>query len=162
LLGAGGDRKVTPGVTGSSRARAPIDPAVWYLGPLRALGQNRGNAIEVSAEKYEYRLISAKPDLLYPGRPQGRNGKSGRGRRRGKSNGIISTRSDGRSNEDIDAVNGVPAAAFVKLADGAVDRRGCIFAFLWGAAAICAAHDETRRQERFGNNSGVVLNTPRG
>ena len=28
------------------------------------MGQNRGNAIEVSAEKYEYRLISAKPDLL--------------------------------------------------------------------------------------------------
>ena len=34
-MGAGGDRKVTPGVTGSSRARAPIDPAVWYLGPFR-------------------------------------------------------------------------------------------------------------------------------
>ena len=50
-LEAKGDRKVTPGVTGSSRARAPIDPAVWYLGPLRALGQNRGNAIEVSADK---------------------------------------------------------------------------------------------------------------
>ena len=31
LLGAGGDRKVTLGITGSSRARAPIDPAVWYL-----------------------------------------------------------------------------------------------------------------------------------
>ncbi len=30
-LEARGDRKVTPGVTGSSRARAPIDPAVWYL-----------------------------------------------------------------------------------------------------------------------------------
>ncbi|KAG2473644.1 MAG: hypothetical protein NPMRTHETA2_960001 [Nitrosopumilales archaeon] len=31
LLGPGGDRKITPGITGSSRARAPIDPAVWYL-----------------------------------------------------------------------------------------------------------------------------------
>ena len=31
LVGAGGDRKVTPGITGSSRARVPIDPAVWYL-----------------------------------------------------------------------------------------------------------------------------------
>jgi hypothetical protein len=31
LLGARGDRKITPGITGSSRARAPIDPAVWYL-----------------------------------------------------------------------------------------------------------------------------------
>ena len=31
LLGAGGDRKVTLGITGSSRARAPIDPAVWVL-----------------------------------------------------------------------------------------------------------------------------------
>jgi len=31
LLGAGGVRKVTLGITGSSRARAPIDPAVWYL-----------------------------------------------------------------------------------------------------------------------------------
>ncbi len=30
-LGAGNDRKVTLGITGSSRARAPIDPAVWYL-----------------------------------------------------------------------------------------------------------------------------------
>tara|TARA_B100000949_G_scaffold81159_1_gene72547 strand:+ start:478 stop:654 length:177 start_codon:yes stop_codon:yes gene_type:complete len=30
-LEVGGDRKVTPGVTGSSRVRAPIDPAVWYL-----------------------------------------------------------------------------------------------------------------------------------
>ena len=31
LMGAGGDRKITPGITGSSRARDPIDPAVWYL-----------------------------------------------------------------------------------------------------------------------------------
>jgi hypothetical protein len=31
LLEADGDRKVTLGITGSSRARAPIDPAVWYL-----------------------------------------------------------------------------------------------------------------------------------
>lgn len=38
-MGAGGDRKVTPGVTGSSRARAPIDPAVWYLGPLGPWGR---------------------------------------------------------------------------------------------------------------------------
>jgi hypothetical protein len=38
-LGAGGDRKVTPGVTGSSRARAPIDPAVWYLGPIGPWGR---------------------------------------------------------------------------------------------------------------------------
>ena len=30
-VGAGHDRKVTPGITGSSRARAPIDPAVCYL-----------------------------------------------------------------------------------------------------------------------------------
>jgi hypothetical protein len=31
LVRAGGDRKITPGITGSSRARVPIDPAVWYL-----------------------------------------------------------------------------------------------------------------------------------
>ena len=31
LMGAGGDRKVTPGITGSSRVRAPIDPAVCYI-----------------------------------------------------------------------------------------------------------------------------------
>ena len=31
LVGAGGDRKVTPGITGSLRARVPIDPAAWYL-----------------------------------------------------------------------------------------------------------------------------------
>lgn len=29
-VGAGHDRKVTPGITGSSRVRVPIDPAVWY------------------------------------------------------------------------------------------------------------------------------------
>ena len=68
LLGAGGDRKVTPGVTGSSRARAPIDPAVWYLGLTLAVGQDRGNAIEVTVKKNEYRLITAKPSLLKPGR----------------------------------------------------------------------------------------------
>jgi hypothetical protein len=31
LVGAGCDRKITPGVIGSSRARVPIDPAVWYF-----------------------------------------------------------------------------------------------------------------------------------
>ncbi|RLE63731.1 MAG: hypothetical protein DRJ38_06905 [Thermoprotei archaeon] len=30
MVGAGHDRKVTPGVTGLSRARVHIDPAVWY------------------------------------------------------------------------------------------------------------------------------------
>ena len=55
--------------------------------PIRALGQNRGNAIE-DPQKIEYRLISAKPDLLYPGAAQAVFGKSGRGQRRGKSNGI--------------------------------------------------------------------------
>ena len=30
LVEAGGDRKVTPGITGLSRVRAPIDPAVWF------------------------------------------------------------------------------------------------------------------------------------
>jgi hypothetical protein len=29
-MGARHDGKATPGVTGSSRARAHIDPAVWY------------------------------------------------------------------------------------------------------------------------------------
>ncbi len=67
LLGAGGDRKVTPGVTGSSRARAPIDPAVWYLGPKGPRGRIVVTRLKFSEEN-EYRLISAKPDLLYPGR----------------------------------------------------------------------------------------------
>jgi hypothetical protein len=31
LVGAGDDRKITPGITGSSRAIAPIDPVAWYL-----------------------------------------------------------------------------------------------------------------------------------
>jgi hypothetical protein len=31
LVGAGCDRKVTPGITGLLRARVPIDPAAWYL-----------------------------------------------------------------------------------------------------------------------------------
>jgi hypothetical protein len=31
LVRAGSDRKITPGVTGSSRARVHIDPAAWYL-----------------------------------------------------------------------------------------------------------------------------------
>jgi hypothetical protein len=31
LVGAGGDRKITPGVTGLLRVRVPIDLAAWYL-----------------------------------------------------------------------------------------------------------------------------------
>jgi hypothetical protein len=30
-VGVGYDRKITPGITGLSRARVHIDPAAWYL-----------------------------------------------------------------------------------------------------------------------------------
>ena len=88
-----------------------------------------------------------------PGRAfRARNGKSGRGQRRGKSNGISAPDQMEESDVFSDAVNGVPATAFVKLAGRAVDRRWCLAALFGGAAAVCTAHDELRRQRRRRHN----------
>ena len=89
LLGAGGDRKVTPGVTGSSRARAPIDPAVWYLGPSRAQGQNRGNAIEVIRKKNEASAYigETRPPLTRSPAQAGSLGRAGEGNAEGSPTG---------------------------------------------------------------------------
>ena len=122
------------------------------------MGQNRGNAIEVSAEKYEYRLISAKPDLLYPGRVfRTRIGKSGRGQRRGKSNGISAPDQVEELTEFINAMNGVPATTFVKLAGRAVYRRRCLAALVGGAPAVCTAKYDLRL--RHGGEGTILSNT---
>ena len=104
------------------------------------MGQNRGNAIEVSAEKYEYRLISAKPDLLYPGVPaRGSLGRAGEGNAEGSPTGIQHPTRWKKSFDD--AVDGVPTAAYIELAGRAVDRGGGLTALFRGAATVCTAHN---------------------
>ena len=147
-MGAGGDRKVTPGVTGSSRARAPIDPAVWYLGLVKRL---RGRIV-VTRLKYPQKNTSIG---LYRRNPTSftRSRASGHWEERERATPRevrrdFSTRSGGRSSFS-DAVNGVPATADVKLAGRAVDRGGRLSALFRGTAAVCAAHDELRRHARW-------------
>lgn len=110
------------------------------------MGQNRGNAIE-DPQKIEYRLISAKPDLLYPGRVARRAmGRAGEGNAEGSPTGL---QHPVRWKTSIgDAMNGVPAAAHVKLAGRAVDRGGRLSALFRGTAAVCTAHRGLRRHGR--------------
>ena len=82
-------------------------------------------------------------------------GKSGRGQRRGKSNGISAPDQVEGSEVFSDAVNGVPATALVKLAGRAIQGRRCLSALVGGAPAVCTADNEfrLRRHRRRGHSS---------
>ena len=69
----------------------------------------------------------------------------------------FSTRSGGRLVIFSDAVNGVPAAAFVELAGRAVDRGGRLSALFRGTAALCTTHDEFRLRRHGRRRSSPVL-----
>ena len=162
-MGAGGDRKVTPGVTGSSRARAPIDPAVWYLGPSGPWGRIVVTRLKYPQKNTSIGLYRRNPTSFIQDVREDALGRAGEGNAEGSptgfqhpirwkinrtSNGLLPYQRGSSEVKITHTMNRVPAATFVKLAGRAVYLRRGLTAFVGGAPAVCTAHHKLhfRRQ----------------